>query len=181
MTGSILLFGCLAGLDNLQVCSAIGLVPLSRRRLHALAALFCICEVGASLSGVLLGRAVLDMVGISAHLLAPAVMVVCGIAILVSALTQTGEDVYGSASLALPLSLSLDNVVAGAGISPLAAPVWPAVVSMGLTGGLMSCIGLYGGQQVRRFLSGIEVGRLQFAGSTYLLVMAFRMLVTNSI
>jgi manganese efflux pump family protein len=181
MTGSILLFGCLAGLDNLQVCSSLGLVRLARRRIYLLAALFCLCELTAPLIGVLLGTAVLDWAGVRAHFVAPAVMIVCSLAIFISAVTQTGEHVYKSASFALPVSLSLDNVIAGAGISSLAAPVWPAAVSIGLTGALMSCIGLFGGHQLRRFSKGIPLGRFEFAAAAYLLVLAFRMLATKSI
>jgi putative Mn2+ efflux pump MntP len=75
----------------------------------------------------------------------------------------------------------ITNFLTIRGISPLAVPVCLAALSIGLIGALMSCIGLYGGRQLRRVLQRFEFRRLDIAGAAYLLVLAFHMLATTSI
>ncbi|MEN9864858.1 MAG: hypothetical protein RL748_448, partial [Pseudomonadota bacterium] len=70
----VVLFGLAAGLDNLQVCSSLGLLPVERRRLHWLALAFCLSEVGGALLGLLLGRGMISLLGPAANNLAPIAM-----------------------------------------------------------------------------------------------------------
>ena len=78
----VILFGLAAGLDNLQVCSSLGLLPIGRKRLHWLAAAFCASEIGGALLGLLLGRGFIALIGPAASWLAPTVMLCCGAAVL---------------------------------------------------------------------------------------------------
>src|ERR1039457_1849321 len=169
MLGAVLLFGVLAGADNLQVCSSIGLLPIERRRRHLLAASFSLCETAAPLLGLALGHLLLRSVAGAAAKAGPLLMLLCGGAVLVGALHrdkrwpfaggtgrclgrqrrpeagfsgldrrnrlshQSGCTTSSELAMAggrgmlfgLPLSLSLDNLLGGAGISALGYPGVP--------------------------------------------------------
>src|SRR5580704_6764459 len=82
MLGAVLLFGVLAGVDNLQVCSSIGLLPIERRRRHLLAAAFSLCETAAPLLGLMLGHLLLRSLAGAAVKVGPLLMLLCGCAVL---------------------------------------------------------------------------------------------------
>lgn len=176
----VLIFGLLAGLDNLQVCSSLGLLPLQRRRVHLLAAAFCASEIGGAVLGLLLGHGLLALLEPAASGLAPAVMLLCGAAVLYLAWRRDEPDLARLANhkallLGLPLSLSLDNVVAGAAISFSSTPLIDAALVIGAISAAMSCIGLYLGHGLRRFLP----ERIELAVGLYLCFLAVRTLMTE--
>ena len=180
----ILLFGFLAGLDNLQVCSALGLLPLSRSRMRLLAAGFVFCESAAPLLGLLLGHAVLALTGPYVHFAGPLMTILCGAAVLASSLWGEPEKLAGGDArmlFGLPVSLSLDNLVAGAGISSLPYPVWMAALTIGLIGGGMSCAGLYGAAWIKRWFHRIVPVRVELLTGVYLCALAVRMLVADKV
>jgi manganese efflux pump family protein len=172
----ILLFGMLAGLDNLQVCSSIGLGAVPRARLHRMAVMFSLCETVAPVVGFLAGKAFLPAIGVWSHLAGPAVMIACGLAIFHAALRHELETISEAEVFALPLSLCLDNVIAGAGLSPIGNPVGLAALCIGLMSAAMSCAGLYGAARIRGLLGRVPRLRVEMAGAAYLVVLAFRML-----
>jgi putative Mn2+ efflux pump MntP len=77
--------------------------------------------------------------------------------------------------LCVPVALSFDNLLAGAGISATHYPVIISALVIGLVSAAMSCIGLYLGAWVRRFLP----GRMEFAVGAYLCLLAGRALSTG--
>jgi putative Mn2+ efflux pump MntP len=80
----------------------------------------------------------------------------------------------------LPLSLSLDNLLGGAGISALGYPVVPAALLIGLVSAAMSCAGLYLGGWLRRLLQWrFAAWCLEPAVGAYLCLLAVRMLIAN--
>ncbi len=196
----LLIFGVLVGLDNLQVSASLALLPLQKRRLHLLAAAFCVGEIGGALLGLLLGRAVLSFIAPVAEWLPPMVMLVCGIVVLWLALRhdsteQTCSEKTGSKQtdskqtdfehvgnalsgfanqrallLGLPLSLSIDNVIAGAGIGIAGYPPLMSALTIGCISAAMACAGLYAGYWFKRFLP----QRIEIAVGAYLSVLAIR-------
>jgi putative Mn2+ efflux pump MntP len=187
MLGAVLLFGVLAGVDNLQVCSSIGLLPLDRRRRHLLAAAFSLCETAAPLVGLSLGHLLLGLLGSAAAKAGPLLMLLCGAAVLVSSRTDhrflwsVSRPLAGRNLLfGLPLSLSLDNLLGGAGISALGYPMVPAALLIGLVSAAMSCAGLYLGGWLQRFFRERFVTRcLEPAVGAYLCLLAVRLLIAN--
>jgi len=177
----VLLFGIAAGLDNLQVCSSLGLLPVQRARLHWLAAAFCGSEIGGALVGLLLGKGFLALIGPAANTIAPLVMLACGGAVLFLAYRHQEPDMShlinnGPLLFGLPLSLSLDNVIAGAGISFSSVPLVAAATTIGVISAGMSCIGLYFGHWIRRFFP----ERIELLVGVYLCFLAVRMIFTDS-
>lgn len=171
----LMIFGLLAGLDNLQVSASLALLPLARRRLHLLAAAFCAGEIGGALLGLLLGRALLDAIAPVAEWLAPAAMLFCGVIVLWLALRRGEADLTRFANrrallLGLPLSLSLDNVIAGAGIGVAGYPLLQSALIVGSLSAALACAGLYAGGWLRRFLP----DRIELAVGAYLSVLAIR-------
>jgi putative Mn2+ efflux pump MntP len=171
----LMIFGLLAGLDNLQVSASLALLPLARRRLHLLAAAFCAGEIGGALLGLLLGRALLNAIAPVAEWLAPAAMLFCGVIVLWLALRRGEADLTRFANrrallLGLPLSLSLDNVIAGAGIGVAGYPLLQSALIGGSLSAALACAGLYAGGWLRRFLP----DRIELAVGAYLSVLAIR-------
>jgi putative Mn2+ efflux pump MntP len=178
MLVTVLLFGVLAGLDNLQACSAIGLLPMRAARKRLLAAAFTACETIAPLAGLALGHFLLRCAGGAAAKVGPFMMLACGIAVIVCAARD--EDVSRLVDsrkmvVGLPIALSLDNLLAGAGISSLHYPVVVSALTIGLVSAAMSSMGLYLGAWIRRFLP----SRMEFAVGAYLCFLAGRALLTG--
>jgi putative Mn2+ efflux pump MntP len=177
-----LLCGMLAGLDNLQVCSTLGLLAMSRARRHLLAMAFSFCETAAPLLGLLAGKALLTHIGPWARMIGPVMMIACGAGVACAGLRGGARQPVGESRLllALPLSLSLDNVAAGFGISPLAGPLWRSAVLIGLMGTALSCAGLYGVAWIRGSVRRIPSAPVEIAASVYLFFVATRMLLMNA-
>jgi putative Mn2+ efflux pump MntP len=230
MLGAVLLFGVLAGVDNLQVCSSVGLLPLGRRR-HLLAVGFSLCEMAAPLVGLAMGHLLLGSLGGAAAKAGPLLMLMCGAGLiachllehtqmfapcdnLVGRTPSSAQDplvrlfvgpsrpTRGSAAdqgvrptgqasgplsllFGLPLSLSLDNLLGGAGISALGYPMVPAALLIGLVSAVMSCAGLYVGGSARGFAlwrgarSAWLSRCLEPAVGAYLCLLAVRLLIVS--
>jgi putative Mn2+ efflux pump MntP len=176
MLGAVLLLGILAGLDNLQVCSSLGLLPMGRARKQLLALAFSACETLAPLGGLLAGRLLLVTFGHAAALAGPVAVLLCGLAVIVLALRkQDVSEVAASRGVlfGLPLSLSLDNLLAGIGLGSMHLPIVLSALIIGLTSAAMSCVGLYFGGWLRRFIP----GRVEFAAGALLCALGVRMLL----
>jgi manganese efflux pump family protein len=179
MIGAILVLGVLAGLDNLQVCSSIGLLPLRKKRTHFLAAAFSFCEIAAAVLGVVLGHNLLSIFeGGTTTKFGALIMLVCGAIFLLLAVRQhdISRVVNGNAMLlGLPISLSLDNLVAGIGLGPSVCPAVYSALLIGFISAGMSCIGLYFGAWIRRLLP----ARMQPVLGAYICAVAIRVLCTG--
>jgi putative Mn2+ efflux pump MntP len=178
MLGAVFLFGILAGLDNLQACSAIGLLPIRRARRHLLAIAFTGCESMAPLAGLALSNFVLRLAGGAATRIGPFIMLACGIGVLICAIRQ--DDLRSIVNeprliVGMPVALSFDNLLAGAGMGSIHYPVLISALIIGLVSAAMSCIGLYLGAWIRRFLP----SWMEFAVGAYLCLLAGRALSTG--
>jgi putative Mn2+ efflux pump MntP len=180
MLGAILFLGVLAGLDNFQVCSSLGLLPVRRGQKHRLALAFAACETAAPLAGLVAGNLLHSVLGSAAAKTGPIVLLVCGTAVFVMALRQEDvtELVNGRPMLfGLPLSLSLDNLLAGVGLGSIHYPVLISALVIGLVSAAMSCTGLYLGNWLRRFVP----KRADVVVGAYLCVLAVRMIFAEGL
>jgi putative Mn2+ efflux pump MntP len=176
--GTILLLGVLAGVDNLQVCSMIGLLPIRRARKHLLGMMFAGCEIISPVIGLALGKLVHSALGSAAAMAGPVVLLLCGVTIFVLALREKDvtELVNERAVLfGLPFSLSLDNLLAGVGLGVVHYPVLLSAVVIGLISATMSCIGLYLGGWLRRFVP----KRTEIVVGAYLCALALRLIFSE--
>jgi putative Mn2+ efflux pump MntP len=142
--GVVLVFAVMAGMDNFQAACALGMLPLSGRRKLALGLSFGLCESGSTLVGLLAGQF------LRAHLFpgrltgAVALLISGGTILYLSWAERSVEDAVNDGAwmiFGLPLSLSLDNLVGGAG---LGASGFPALLSAILIGTICSTLSFAG-------------------------------------
>jgi len=152
----IILLGLLAGSDNLQVAAAISMAPLSRARRAAFAVAFALCEIGTPLLGLLLMASLHARFGTWVDRAAPLILVACGIVIIALALTDRDElQTFVNRRwivAALPLSLSVDNLLIGVSLGAFHVPPALAAVTIGSVSASMCLIGLGAGARIRRWL-----------------------------
>jgi manganese efflux pump family protein len=139
----VLVFAVMAGMDNFQAACALGMLPLTRVRKLALGASFGFCESASSLAGLLAGQLVRAQV-FPGRLAGAVALLISGGTILY--LSWAGRSVENAANdgwmiFGLPLSLSADNLVGGAG---LGASGFPPILSAILIGGVCSALGFAG-------------------------------------
>jgi putative Mn2+ efflux pump MntP len=152
---TVLLFAFMAGADNFQVACGLGMLPLGRAKKWKLGASFGICEAVMSLVGLWAGAFLRTHVFGAATLAGSIALLVSGLLVVYLALNDRDlDDAANSGWLifGLPLSLSLDNLVAGAGLGANGYAVLLCVVIIGLICTAMSLTGLFLGNRVRRLL-----------------------------
>jgi len=172
---AILLLGFMAGFDNFQAACGLGMLPLSRGRKLALGTSFGVCESGSSLVGLVAGH-FLQTHFFPGKLAGAIALLISGCAILYMSLS--GRDLEGAANdgwmiFGLPLSLSLDNLVAGAGLGASGFPPILAAVLIGAECSAMGFAGLFLGDRGRLFLPR-RAGVLSGAWLVLLAVMSLR-------
>jgi manganese efflux pump family protein len=184
MTAAVLVFGFLAGLDNVRVCSSIGLLPLKSERMRALAAAFLICELAAPGAGLLAGSRLLAVLSPWTRAVTPLIMAVCGLTVILMASRKEQQCEHRRLDspmlFVIPVSLSLDNFIAGAGISPLAQPAWVAALCIGAISAAMSCAGLYGAARLRRAFRLLQTSRVEMALGAYLCMLSMFLFARGS-
>jgi putative Mn2+ efflux pump MntP len=154
MIVELLILGFTLSLDNFRVSIALGTLPFSPARAVQVAVTFGLLDGAAPLVGALLGRYFGAAMGPVAHYVGPAVMAGYGLFLLVHAFrAEEPEELdHPLALFGIPLSLSMDNLLAGASLGLLGySPVLSASIFAAITA-LMSLVGLYLGRAVRRLV-----------------------------
>jgi len=168
---AVLLLGLALGLDNLQVGAALGLLQVSQRRRWAIALAFGACETIMPLLGLLLGHWLGEFLGPFTELFGTVVLALAGLLIIVMSLYERGTSgISGSgiALLGLPVSLSLDNLLAGVGLGTLGHPVLWSALGIGAMSTLLCTLGLFFGGWLRQRLP----ERAELVGGMGLLVLS---------
>jgi manganese efflux pump family protein len=146
---TLILLGLALGLDSLRLSLGLGMLKPSTGRQVALALTFGLCDGLASLVGMAVGRALIDVISPWVEYLGPVAVGLYGLYLI--RVARDNKEAEGNAQwmmFALPLCLSLDNLVAGAGLGMLDYPVFLSPVIIGLLSGLMSFAGLWLGHAV---------------------------------
>lgn len=154
MLVELLVLGFTLSLDNFRAAIALGTLPFGPRRAVQIALTFAAWDGLAPLAGVLLGRYFHEGVGEIAHYLGPAAMGAYGLFLLIRAIrTEEPKKIdHPWALFGIPLSLSVDNLVAGTGLGLLGfSPGLSALVFAAITG-VMSFIGLWIGRITGRLI-----------------------------
>lgn len=151
----VLALGFFLSLDNFRSSIAIGTIPFGVRRAVQIAVVFGIWDGLAPLVGGLLGRYVGEAIGRITDYVGPALLGVYGLYLLVGALRKPAPDEIDQPWMTLfgmPLSLSVDNLLAGTGLGLLGvSPFVPAVVFAATTA-TMSLVGLTIGRFAARLI-----------------------------
>jgi putative Mn2+ efflux pump MntP len=148
----LVLFGILAGIDNVAVASALGAAGLRRDGRIRLASAFFAFEALMPFAGLLMGQQLRASVAPIAAVLGPSCLAVCGLLVLGAALRRTSACKLINRPwlmVMLPLVLSLDNLAAGAGFGFMDLPVVPAAIVVGGVSGAIAIVGLALGERAR--------------------------------
>ena len=154
MIWQLLVLGFVLSLDNFRVSIVLGTVPFGVRRVVQVAVMFGLWDGVMPLVGLLLGGYVGESLGPVAEIVGSIALGGYGLYLLVSALRNPEPDELDHpwALFGIPLSLSLDNLLAGASLGLLGfSPVFSATV-FGVTTAVMSVCGLFLGRALGRLI-----------------------------
>lgn len=154
---SLLALAFVLSLDNFRTAVLLGPLRFRWRRALKISLVFGLFDGVAPLVGILLGHGLSNEIGTKvADPVGAAAIGLYGVYLVIRALqTSTQEEVgaeHGWTILGLPIPLSLDNVIAGAGLGMIGlSPVVPAVL-FGTITFLMTLAGLQLGRVIARFI-----------------------------
>jgi putative Mn2+ efflux pump MntP len=158
------------GLDSFRAGLALGTVERCPRRRLAIAAGFAASDALSTVVGYLAGRGMAEVVADRLRVIGPAVLAAYAVAVLITArrMEEREDRPLRGAVMAMPVALSLDNLVAGTAFGAMAVSPVASAATLGLASGLLAFVGLRGGGVIRR-LSG-ELGEV--VGAFALLILA---------
>lgn len=169
--GTIIIFGLLSGLDNLQVAPALGALRMRRSRRWMMAATFGLCETAMPLMGAGLGRLFQQKFALIGGWIGPMVLVICGGLIIYLAREEREfSTVVDSRWLVfgLPLSMSIDNLLAGVGLGATGYPIWFTALTIGGISAAMCLFGLFLGGSIRKWIP----ENIEILSGAYLMIIA---------
>jgi putative Mn2+ efflux pump MntP len=144
MIWEVLVLGFVLSLDNFRISIALGTVPFSMKRAVQVALTFGLWDAIMPLVGLLIGNQIGEAVGGVADLVGAVALGAYGLYLLVSALRNPEPDELDHpwALFGIPLTLSLDNLFAGASLGILGLSPWFSAAVFGVITAVMSLVGL---------------------------------------
>ncbi|MFE9308263.1 manganese efflux pump MntP family protein [Streptomyces sp. NPDC006706] len=154
MIWEMLGLGFVLGLDNFRVSIALGTVPFGLKRAMQVALTFGLWDAVMPLVGLLIGREIGEAVGGVADVVGAVALGGYGLYLVISSLRNPEPDELDHpwALFGIPLTLSLDNLVAGASLGILGLSPWFSAPVFGLITAVMSLIGLRLGRAAARLV-----------------------------
>jgi len=142
---TLLLLGFALSLDSFRVSLGLGTLALSRLRQLQIVIAFGVCDALAPLIGLLIGKSLLEYTGAWVEHLGPLLLCAYGVYVIYIAQRCAGREATETDRwlvLGLPLSLSLDNLVAGTTLGMIGYPLLLSVTIIGAMSALLSLAGL---------------------------------------
>jgi len=154
MIWEVLVLGFVLSLDNFRVSIALGTVPFGLKRAVQVALTFGLWDTVMPLVGLLIGRRIGESVGDVAELVGAAALGGYGLYLVITALRNPEPDELDHpwALFGIPLSLSLDNLFAGASLGMLGLSPWFSAVVFGVMTVVLSLFGLLIGRTAARHI-----------------------------
>lgn len=152
---TLLVLGFALSLDSFRVSLGLGALKLRSLRQLQIVIAFGLCDGLAPLLGLVIGKSLVSFVGSWTENLGPIALCAYGVYVIYLAKRYSGgqaEEPGGWIVLGVPLSLSLDNLIAGASLGVVGFPLWLSAGLIGLMSALMSLAGLYLGSMAVKFL-----------------------------
>lgn len=155
--GTLLLLSLALSLDSFRASLGLGTLGMGRLRQLQFALTFGICDGLAPLAGMWAGRSLGPHLNHWAPYLGPALLACYGAYVLYLGSTSTSTDTDAAEPgpwvvFGLPLSLSLDNLVAGASLGLLGFPLPLAPLVIGAVSAAAALLGLRLGRAASRRL-----------------------------
>ncbi|MGW4728504.1 manganese efflux pump MntP [Streptomyces shenzhenensis] len=154
MIWEILVLGFVLSLDNFRVSIALGTVPFGLRRAVQVALTFGLWDAIMPLVGLLIGRRIGESLGGVADVVGAAALGGYGLYLVISALRNPEPDELDHpwALFGIPLTLSLDNLFAGASLGIIGLSPWFSAAVFGVITAVMSLVGLRLGRVAARLV-----------------------------
>ncbi|MFE7974121.1 manganese efflux pump MntP family protein [Streptomyces shenzhenensis] len=154
MIWEMLVLGFVLSLDNFRVSIALGTVPFGLRRAVQVALTFGLWDAIMPLVGLLIGRRIGESLGGVADVVGAAALGGYGLYLVVSALRNPEPDELDHpwALFGIPLTLSLDNLFAGASLGIIGLSPWFSAAVFGVITAVMSLVGLRLGRVAARLI-----------------------------
>ncbi|MCX4410205.1 MULTISPECIES: manganese efflux pump [unclassified Streptomyces] len=154
MIWEILVLGFVLGLDNFRVSIALGTIAFGLKRAVQVALTFGLWDAIMPLVGMLIGRQIGESIGDVADLVGAATLGGYGLYLIISALRNPEPDELDQpwVLFSIPLTLSLDNLFAGASLGILGLSPWFSAAVFGVVTAVMSLIGLQLGRAAARLI-----------------------------
>ena len=142
---TLLLLGFALSLDSFRVSVGLGTLKLSRLRQLQIVIAFGVCDAIAPLIGLLIGKSLLQAIGPWVEHIGPLMLCAYGVYVIYIAKrcagSETGETDRWMV-LGLPLSLSLDNLIAGTTLGMIGFPILLSITIIGVMSSLLALAGL---------------------------------------
>ena len=142
---TLFLLGFALSLDSFRVSLGLGALRLSRLRQLQIVIAFGVCDALAPLLGFLLGKSLLAYVGPWVEHLGPLLLCAYGVYVIYIGRRYADREADNTDRwmiLGLPLSLSLDNLVAGTTLGMVGFPLLLSVLVIGGMSSLLALLGL---------------------------------------
>lgn len=175
---TLLLLGFALSLDSFRVSLGLGTLKLSRLRQLQIVIAFGVCDALAPLIGLLIGKSLLEFIGPWVEHLGPLLLCAYGVYVIYIAKRCAGSEVGETDRwmvLGLPLSLSLDNLVAGTTLGMVGFPIAISVTIIGAMSALLSLAGLWLGRAAVRLLP----VKIELIGGVVLIFIALSFVVED--
>jgi putative Mn2+ efflux pump MntP len=153
--GTLLLLGLTLSFDSFRVSLGLGAMKLRPMRQAQIVLAFGLCDALAPLVGLLIGQSLIEYSGAWVRYLGPLVLCAYGIYVIYVARRYADKEAQEDGRwmvLGLPLSMSLDNLIAGTSLGMIGFPLLLSVVVIGAMSALMSLAGLWLGSMAVNFL-----------------------------
>jgi putative Mn2+ efflux pump MntP len=148
----LVVLGIFLGLDNLAVASGLGLLGV-RRGQRVCFAVSCTCfETLMPICGLFIGLGLRSRIGPAVECIGPICLVACGLLVLSTVMKKRENHSILDRPLAmvlLPLTLSLDNLMAGISLGTAGARFTVHAAVIGVVSGIMSVAGFAIGKWFR--------------------------------
>ena len=144
MIWEVLGIGFVLSLDNFRVAIVLGTVPFGVKRAAQVALTFGLWDTVMPLIGLLIGHQVGEAFGGIAEVVGAAALGGYGLYLVISALRHPEPETVDQpwALFGIPLTLSLDNLLAGASLGLLGLSPWLSASLFGAITAVMSFAGL---------------------------------------
>ena len=175
---TLLLLGFALSLDSFRVSVGLGTLKLSRLRQLQIVIAFGVCDALAPLIGLLIGKSLLEYIGPWVEHLGPLLLCAYGVYVIYIARRYAGKEEAETDRwmvLGLPLSLSLDNLVAGASLGMIGFPMLLSVTIIGAMSALFAFVGLWLGRTAVNLLP----IKLEMIGGVVLICIAVSFVVQD--
>ena len=172
---TLLLLGFALSLDSFRVSLGLGTLKLSGLRQLQIVIAFGVCDAIAPLVGLVIGKSLLEYIGPWVGHLGPMLLCAYGVYVIYIARRCVDTEADRWMVLGLPLSLSLDNLVAGTGLGMIGFPILLSVTIIGAMSALFASTGLWLG---RRAISLLPV-KIELISGVVLICIAISFVVQD--